>query len=179
MSKLKRFVSVGDRKKLDEIIRRELYHYSEIKHDCENVIDTLWQLINVINDKKEITVSYFKVDRTLSEKRIQPVSLMFKDMKNEKTKTKTRIENLKARICQSDFNWFYADENNGGALWANISIWAHITNRGKIRERLLLCGIHEYLLSRAIPTKKSTLRNFFIAYGQTTGHSTVSPLLFY
>jgi predicted DNA-binding transcriptional regulator YafY len=79
MSKLKRFVSVGDRKKLDEIIRRELYHYSEIKHDCENVINTLWQLINVINDKKEITVSYFKVDRTLSEKRIQPVSLMFSE----------------------------------------------------------------------------------------------------
>jgi predicted DNA-binding transcriptional regulator YafY len=79
MSKLKRFVSAGDRKKLDELIRRELYHYSEIKHDCENVINTLWQLISVINDKKEITVSYFKVDRTLSEKRIQPVSLMFSE----------------------------------------------------------------------------------------------------
>jgi len=79
IGKLKRFVSVGDRKKLDEIIRRELYHYSEIKHDCENVIGTLWQLVNVINDKKEITISYFKVDRTLSEKRIQPVSLMFSE----------------------------------------------------------------------------------------------------
>jgi len=79
VSKLKRFVSVGDRKKLDEIIRRELYHYSEIKHDCENVISTLWQLVSVINDKKEITISYFKVDRTLSEKRIQPVSLMFSE----------------------------------------------------------------------------------------------------
>ena len=57
MSKLKRFVSVGDRKKLDELIRREMYHYSEIKRDCENVINTLWQLINVITDKKEITIS--------------------------------------------------------------------------------------------------------------------------
>ena len=41
VDKLKRFVSVGDRKKLDEIIRRELYHYNEVKHDCRNVIDTL------------------------------------------------------------------------------------------------------------------------------------------
>ena len=79
IDKLKRFVSVGDRNKLDEIIRRELYHYSEIKHDCENVINTLWQLVSVINDKKEITIRYFKVDRTMSEKRIQPVSLMFSE----------------------------------------------------------------------------------------------------
>jgi len=79
VSKLKRFVSIGDRKKLEELIRRELYHYSEIKTDCQNVIDTLWQLINAINEKKEITISYYKVDRTLSEKRIQPVSLMFSE----------------------------------------------------------------------------------------------------
>jgi len=79
MSKLKRFVSVGDRKKLDEIIHREMYHYSEIKHDCENVIATLWQLISVITDAREITISYYKVDRTLNEKRVQPVSLMFSE----------------------------------------------------------------------------------------------------
>lgn len=79
MSKLKRFVSVGDRKKLDEIIRRELYHYSEIKHDCENVINTLWRLISIITDKKEITISYYKIDRILSEKRVQPASLMFSE----------------------------------------------------------------------------------------------------
>ena len=79
MDKLKRFVSVGDRKKLDEMIRRELYHYSEIKHDCQNVIDTLWQLIRAITDKKEITISYYKIDRSLNDKRIQPISLMFSE----------------------------------------------------------------------------------------------------
>ena len=79
MGKLKRFVSVGDRKKLDEILRKELYHFSETKHDCENVIHTLWQLTAAITDKKEITISYYKVDRTLSEKRIQPISIMFSE----------------------------------------------------------------------------------------------------
>lgn len=73
ISKLKRFASVGDRKKLDEIIRKELYHYSAVKHDCENVLDNLWILIDVITSKKEITTSYYNKERTLSDKRIQPV----------------------------------------------------------------------------------------------------------
>ena len=79
IDKLKRFVSVGDRRKLDEIIRRELYHYNEVKHDCQNVIDTLWQMISAITDKKEITISYYKIDRTLTDRRVQPVSLMFSE----------------------------------------------------------------------------------------------------
>ena len=79
MCKLKRFVSIGDREKLDELIRKEMYHYSETKHDCENVINTLWQLVGHVNEAKEITISYYKVDRTLEDKRIQPVSLMFSE----------------------------------------------------------------------------------------------------
>lgn len=79
MNKLKRFVSAGDRKKLNEIIRREMYHFSPTRHDCANVIDNLWQLINNIADKREITISYYKVDRTLSDKRVQPVSIMFSE----------------------------------------------------------------------------------------------------
>jgi predicted DNA-binding transcriptional regulator YafY len=79
IGKLKRFASPADRKKLDEIIRKELYHYSPVKHDCENVIENLWRLIGAIAGKKEITVSYYKKERTLSEKRIRPVSLMFSE----------------------------------------------------------------------------------------------------
>jgi len=79
ISKLKRFAAYGDQKKLEEIIRRELLHYSQIKHDCDSVIDNLWELINAITDKREITISYYKMDRTLSDKRIQPVSIMFSE----------------------------------------------------------------------------------------------------
>jgi predicted DNA-binding transcriptional regulator YafY len=79
VSKLKRFTSLGDRKKLDELIRKELYHYSEVKHDCASVIETLWRLVGVITEKAEITISYYNVERILSEKRIQPVSLMFSE----------------------------------------------------------------------------------------------------
>ena len=79
VSKLKRFVSIGDRNLLDEIIRKELYHYNSIKHDCESIGETLWQLISAITKKKEITINYYKKDRTYAEKRIIPVSLMFSE----------------------------------------------------------------------------------------------------
>jgi predicted DNA-binding transcriptional regulator YafY len=79
VGKLRRFTSPGDRDKLNEILRKELYHYSPVKHDCESVIENLWRLIDAISGKKEITISYYKKDRSLSDKRIQPVSLMFSE----------------------------------------------------------------------------------------------------
>ena len=79
IGKLKRFASPTDRKKLDEILRKELYHYSAVKHDCENVVDNLWRLISTITEKKEITITYYRKDRTMSDRRIQPVSLMFSE----------------------------------------------------------------------------------------------------
>ncbi|MCL2400808.1 MAG: WYL domain-containing protein [Defluviitaleaceae bacterium] len=77
IAKFKKFTTAADRKMLEGIVRKELHHYTEIKHDCNNVIDTLWKLINTVHKKQEITIWYFKMDRTLSEKRIQPVSLVF------------------------------------------------------------------------------------------------------
>jgi len=79
VSKLKKFASAEDRKRLQEIIRKEMYHYAEIKHDCNSVLDNLWQIISAITEKKEITISYWKKERTQSDKRIQPVSLLFSE----------------------------------------------------------------------------------------------------
>lgn len=77
--KLKRFTTEGDRLKLNDLIRKEIYHYSEVKHDCDSVIDTLWKLINSISDKREITIEYYRIDRIWRIHRIRPVSLMFTD----------------------------------------------------------------------------------------------------
>ena len=79
IGKLKRFASLGDREVLDEILRKELYHYNAVKHDCENIFETLWQLIGAITKQKEISITYFRKDRTISDCRIQPVSLMFSE----------------------------------------------------------------------------------------------------
>lgn len=77
--KLKRFTTINDRQKMNELIRRELYHYSEVKHDCESVQDTLWQLVNCMNDRREITVEYYRMDRVCVTHRIRPASIMFTD----------------------------------------------------------------------------------------------------
>ena len=77
--KLKRFTTAEDRPKLDEMIRRELYHYPEVKHDCESVEDRLWQVMNCITDKKEITIDYYRMDRVLVTHRLKPLSVMFTD----------------------------------------------------------------------------------------------------
>lgn len=78
-AKLKRFTTPQDSKKLNEFIRKELYHYPEVKHDCESVQDNLWQLMNCTTEKKEISIDYYKMDRTFVTHRLLPASVMFTD----------------------------------------------------------------------------------------------------
>lgn len=79
VEKMKRFTTPEDRPKLNELIRKELYHYPEIKHDCESVQDVLWQLINCIAEKREISIEYYRADRKWVTHRIRPASIMFAD----------------------------------------------------------------------------------------------------
>ena len=79
IDKLKKFTTADDRPKLEELIRKELYHYREVKHDCESVQGTLWQLVNCITEKKEISIEYYRVDRKWVTHRLRPVSVMFTD----------------------------------------------------------------------------------------------------
>ena len=79
INKLKKFTTVEDRPKLNELIRKELYHYSEVKHDCESVQENLWKLVNCIMEKREITVEYYRTDRAWRTHRIRPTSVMFTD----------------------------------------------------------------------------------------------------
>lgn len=77
--KLKRFTTAEDRPVLNELIRKELYHYPEVKHDCESVEDRLWQVVNCITEHKEITIEYYRMDRKWKTHRIRPASVMFTD----------------------------------------------------------------------------------------------------
>lgn len=78
-AKLKRFTTPQDSKKLNELIRKELYHYPEVKHDCESVQVVLWQLVNCIAEKREISIEYYRSDRKWVTHRIRPASVMFSD----------------------------------------------------------------------------------------------------
>jgi predicted DNA-binding transcriptional regulator YafY len=77
--KLRRFTTPEDRQKLNELIRKEIYHYPEIKHDCDSVEDNLWQLVNCINEKREISIDYYRMDRKWVTHRLRPASVLFSD----------------------------------------------------------------------------------------------------
>lgn len=77
--KLKRFTTSDDRQKLGELIRKELYHYPEVKHDCESVQDRLWQIVNCITERREISIDYYRMDRKWVTHRLRPASVMFAD----------------------------------------------------------------------------------------------------
>lgn len=78
-TKLKNFISYHDKEMLDQLLAKEMYHYNEVNHDCKSVIDNLWQLTRCIHEKIEISVTYYKMDRRLVERRIKPVAIMFSD----------------------------------------------------------------------------------------------------
>lgn len=79
ISKLKNFTTHHDRKLLEHLVLKEMYHYNEVRHDCESVIDNLWQLTRCIDARKEITITYYKIDRNRVERRIMPIALTFSD----------------------------------------------------------------------------------------------------
>ena len=79
IDKLKKFSTPEDRPMMNELIRKELYHYPEVKHDCDSVQHNLWKLTNCISERNEISVEYYRVDRKWVTHRIRPASVMFTD----------------------------------------------------------------------------------------------------
>lgn len=79
VNKLKSFTSSKDRNMLDKIIMKEMYHYNEVNHDCKSVIDHIWQLTRCIYEKIEISVTYYKMNRELVERRLMPAAITFSD----------------------------------------------------------------------------------------------------
>ena len=77
--KLKHFTTPTDRRTLTELVRKELYHYPEVRHDCDSVQERLWQLVGCIENKQEISISYYRMDRKLNTYRLRPASVLFMD----------------------------------------------------------------------------------------------------
>lgn len=77
--KLKRFTTPADRHSLTELVRKELYHYPEVRHDCDSIQERLWQLVGCIENKQEISISYYRMNRKLNTYRLRPASVLFMD----------------------------------------------------------------------------------------------------
>lgn len=79
ISKLKKFTTVSDREILENLIRKEVFHYHEVKSDCQSVIDNLWKLIQSIEEKHTLTITYFKMNRDEVKRKIKPAAIMFSE----------------------------------------------------------------------------------------------------
>lgn len=79
IEKLKRFTTVSDKKLLKSLIRKEIYHYHEVKSDCKSVIDNLWKIVSAIEEKRLLTITYYKMNRDEVKRKIRPVSVMFSE----------------------------------------------------------------------------------------------------
>lgn len=77
--KLKRLTTPQDRPKIQALIRKEMVHYAEVKHDCDSVEGTLWRLANCILERREISVDYYRMDHSLVSHRLRPASVLFTD----------------------------------------------------------------------------------------------------
>lgn len=77
IKKLKMNTTHGDRKRLDNLIRKEIYHYTEVGSDCTSVIDNIWKLTNCIENKNIITINYYKMNRDNVKHKLIPASILF------------------------------------------------------------------------------------------------------
>lgn len=79
IQKLKEFTTPNEREKFNDIIKKEIVHYHEVKSDCKDVIENLWKIIRCIDEKRVITIDYFKMNRDEVKHKIKPVSIMFSE----------------------------------------------------------------------------------------------------
>ena len=79
ITKLKKFTTIQDRKTLENLIRKEIYHYHEVKSDCKSVIDNVWKIVQAIEDKHKISITYYKMNRDEVKHKIKPVSVLFSE----------------------------------------------------------------------------------------------------
>lgn len=77
IGKLKTHTSYSDKKRLEQLIAKEMFNYEEVGSDCDSVIDNVWKLSNYIQEQRAITISYYKMNRDRVKHRIIPVSIMF------------------------------------------------------------------------------------------------------
>ncbi len=79
IGKLKLHTSAKDKSMLENLIRKEVYHYSPIHFDCASVIDILWKLTECLSEKQLITITYTKMDRSIVKHTLKPLSVVFSE----------------------------------------------------------------------------------------------------
>ncbi len=77
--KMKQFTTPNDRTLLERIIKKEVYHYKEVRSDCDSVIAHLWKIVQCIEQKRCISIRYIKMDKTEVVRKLLPAAVMFSE----------------------------------------------------------------------------------------------------
>ena len=77
--KIKQFTTPNDRNLLESIIKKEVFHYREVRSDCDSVIDNLWRIVQCIEQRRCISIRYIKMDRTEVIRKLHPSAVMFSE----------------------------------------------------------------------------------------------------
>ena len=77
LAKLKQHTSPADREKLEHLMSKEIYHYSPVHCDCEDILSNLWEMTDYIEEKRFVSIDYYKMDRIREMYRIKPVAIMY------------------------------------------------------------------------------------------------------
>lgn len=131
IGKLKGFTIKDDKEMIEQLVRKEMYHYQEVKHFCDNLTDLLWKLTNCISKQKEITVTYYKADGSQIERRLRPLSILFSEYyfyfiaasckEPENSPHYYRVDRIVRLIEHRDvFQMRYADKFDEGELRKKI-----------------------------------------------------------
>lgn len=79
IDKLESLMSAKDRKLVHHLLEKEIYHYTPVGADCESVMDNLWSISQSIREQKEISIEYYKMDRSKIFRRVKPLSIVFSE----------------------------------------------------------------------------------------------------
>ena len=72
ISKLKRFTALKDCEAADRMVSREFSDYSGAIYACDSIMENIWRFASAIANRREVTVTYFEEDGSVSLRRIQP-----------------------------------------------------------------------------------------------------------
>ena len=77
--KIKQFTTPNDRAVLERIIKKEVFHYREVRSNCDSVIANLWKIVQCIEQRRCISIRYIKMDRTEVIRKLYPSAVMFSE----------------------------------------------------------------------------------------------------
>lgn len=61
-----------------ELVNNEMFHYVELRQG-KPFLDNMWEIAQAIRNCRYIEIGYVKMDRTVVERKVQPVAIMFSE----------------------------------------------------------------------------------------------------